>query len=191
MPFLYFSRNFLCLSPYRLVKSIILDRRPLGHGQRFRFGDNVLENLHELTTPVVAAHCRVGDYPDLGYVVVSRRSYYDACRTFAISYDWLQFCIGLSTPCPSPGLSVMPTRFNNASITGMGPRRTASINRAGRSSSEPSSIPCRSRAADLRERPVSFSEKPDHERYDMRAIYWLLLGTLIVIAGVFALILLP
>src|SRR4029453_9430356 len=101
MPFLYFSRNFLCLSPYRLVKSIILDRRPLGHGQCFRFGDNVLENLHELTTPVVAAHCRVGDYSDLGYVVVSRRSYYDACRTFAISYDWLQFCIGLSTPCCS------------------------------------------------------------------------------------------
>jgi hypothetical protein len=151
----------------------------------------VLENLHELTTPVFAAHCRVGDYSDLGYVVVSRRSYYDACRAFAISYDWLQFCIGLSTPCPSPGLSVMPTRFNNASITGMGPRRTASINRAGRSSSEPSSIPCRSRAADLRGRPASLSEKPDHERYDMRAIYRLLLGTLIVIAGVFALILLP
>jgi hypothetical protein len=83
MPFLYFSRNFAYLSPYRLVKSIILDRRPLGHGQCFTLGDNVLENL-QLTTPVVAAHCRVGDYPDLGYVVVSRRSYYDACRTFRV-----------------------------------------------------------------------------------------------------------
>lgn len=51
----------------------------------FTLREDVLEKLSELKTPKVAAHRRVGDYADLGYVVVSRLSYMKAVLKFG--YD--------------------------------------------------------------------------------------------------------
>lgn len=52
----------------------------------FTFRDSVLdEELRDLVEPPVAAHRRVGDYGQLGYVVVSRMSYHKACKKYG--YD--------------------------------------------------------------------------------------------------------
>lgn len=51
----------------------------------FTFKPEVLEKLQQYTTPYIAAHRRVGDYAALEYVVVSRDSYWKACREFG--YD--------------------------------------------------------------------------------------------------------
>jgi hypothetical protein len=52
----------------------------------FTFRESVRDKLRDLIPPVAAAaHRRVGDYPTLGYVVVSLDSYWRACRKFG--YD--------------------------------------------------------------------------------------------------------
>lgn len=57
----------------------------------FRFKPEVQTRLEELSTPAFAAHRRVGDYSDLGYVVVSRLSYQKGIRKFG--YEPGRFCL--------------------------------------------------------------------------------------------------
>lgn len=56
----------------------------------FQFRPDVLSNLSEPAYTVLA-HRRVGDYLGYGYVVVSERSYIDACTQYGYPPQWLRF----------------------------------------------------------------------------------------------------
>lgn len=57
----------------------------------FRFRPEIHNRLITLPTEKLLAHRRVGDYGDLGYVVVTTQSYIDACKQHGLCLGALHF----------------------------------------------------------------------------------------------------
>ena len=57
----------------------------------FQFKPEILEQLAQVPCPPIVAHLRRGDYADLGYVVVSEKSYRDAWHKFELDTTPITF----------------------------------------------------------------------------------------------------